>query len=83
MTSEQIEKFLTVKNITQQPLKIFFKTRSTLTGVFIRTNDFNELKEKNFWRIVSGENLAIWSKTQNNNLAKIFSGQEIVKLSEA
>ncbi len=58
MTSEQIEKFIGAsKDAHHEPAKIFFKTRSTVEGVFIKTPDYMELKRKNFWRIVSVKNL--------------------------
>ncbi|WP_153800724.1 short-chain dehydrogenase [Foetidibacter luteolus] len=82
MTNEQIEKFLS-KNLFKSPVKIHFKTRNALTGLFIQTPDYQDLKSKNFWRIVVGDNMNNWMKKPDNNLARIFSGSEITKLSEA
>jgi hypothetical protein len=50
--------------------------------VFIRTNDFNELKSKNFWRIVSDSNVAEWERTHDTSLARIYNGAEFTRLSE-
>ena len=82
MTSEQIEKFLEPKHLGKHPVKISFKTRNTLSGVFIETRDYAELKSKNFWRIVTESHLKQWKETKDNNLAKIFNGAEFTRLAE-
>jgi hypothetical protein len=81
MTSEQISKFIEDKHLSKNPLKIEFKTRSSIIGLFIQTTDYKELKAKNFWRIVSETKINDWKNTNDNNLAKIFNGQELTKLS--
>ena len=53
MTTEMIEKFVESKNRKDTVVNIHFKERSTVTGIFIQTADYNELKSKNFWRIVN------------------------------
>ena len=84
MTIEQIEKFLDTKNTTKGTLKIDFKTRRSIVGLFVKTKDYDELKEKNFWRVVSGdENMEKWKETSHSEFAKIVSGTEITKLSLA
>ena len=51
MTTEQIEKFFSgIK--TDSVIRVSFKSRNSVVGIFIRTPDFDELKSKNFWRIV-------------------------------
>jgi hypothetical protein len=83
MTSEQIEKFLgAAKDEHQEPAKIFFKTRSTVEGVFIKTPDYMELKRKNFWRIVSVKNLDDYKTSKDVNLSRIFNGAEFTRLSQ-
>ena len=82
MNSEAIIKYIDTKNHSEKAVNIHFKTRSTITGLFIRGNDFQELQSKNFWRIVTSTNMAEWEKTKNMNLAKIFSGSEFTRLSE-
>lgn len=81
MTSEQISKFIEEKHLSKNPLKIEFKTRSSIIGLFIQTADYKELKMKNFWRIVSETKINDWKNTNDNNLAKIFNGSELTKLS--
>jgi hypothetical protein len=81
MTSDQIEKFIEPKHLATHSVKIDFKTRNSLTGLFIQTNDYKELKAKNFWRIVTGLNIEIWKTSKDTSLARIFNGAEITKLS--
>jgi len=81
MTNDQIEKFLEPSAITQKSVKIDFKTRQSMVGLFIKTPDYSELKSKNFWRIVTGgTNITQYKSSPDNNLAKIFNGAEITRL---
>jgi hypothetical protein len=81
MNNEDIEKFLNNKTSKTQPyVKIQFRTRDPLYGLFIRDNDFNDLKSKNFWRIVTRTHFEEFNKSGNKNLAKIFSGSEFSRL---
>jgi len=82
MTNDQIEKFIS-NNVDEngKPIKIFFKTRNTLEGIFIQTQDFKELKSKNFWRIVTATNLENYKKSKDMGLSRIFNGAEFTKLS--
>jgi len=82
MTNDMIEKFIESKQQKNAKVNIHFKQRATLKGLFIRTNDYNELKSKNFWRIVSDSKLAEWEKTKDSNLARIYNGAEFTRLSE-
>jgi len=82
MTNEAIIKYVETKNHTDKPLNIHFKQRSTITGLFIQGNDYQELRSKNFWRIVSSSNIDQWKKTKDMNLARIFNGMEFTRLSE-
>jgi len=83
MTIEQIEKFIAGnKEDLKEPAKIFFKTRGTVEGIFIRTSDFVELKKKNFWRIVSSKNLGDYQASKDINLSRIFNGAEFTRLSQ-
>jgi hypothetical protein len=82
MTNEAIIKFIETKNKSEKALNIHFKTRSTVTGLFIKGNDYDELRSKNFWRIVTNGNIEQWNKTKDMNLARIFNGMEFTRLSE-
>lgn len=81
MTNDQIEKTVTASSLNKQPVKIHFKTRNPVVGIFIQTADYNELKSKNFWRIVTGPNVEKWVRSKDMSLARIFNGVEITKLS--
>jgi hypothetical protein len=80
MTNEQIGKFLEAGHLTKHSVKIDFKSRQSIIGLFIKSNDYDELKSKNFWRIVSEANIPQWQRRQDNSLAKIFNGTEITRL---
>jgi hypothetical protein len=82
MTNDMIENFIENKVKSNSKINIHFKQRSTLKGVFIRTNDYEELKSKNFWRVVSESKMDEWEKTKDTNLARIFNGAEFTRLSE-
>ena len=82
MTIEQIEKFIDGgQQDIKEPSKIFFKTRGTVEGVFIKTPDYSELKRKNFWRIVTMTHMENYKKSKDTNLSRMFNGAEFTKLS--
>ncbi len=82
MTSEVIEKFVETQTVpANKSMKIDFKKRNAILGLIIRGNDYEDLKSKNFWRIVMQVNLEEWQKNKNIDLAKIYSGSEFTKLS--
>lgn len=80
MNVEAIENFFTTKKTVGEKTTIQFRKRNTLTGVFVKGKDYEELKEKNFWRIVTGSSIETFNKTNDLTLARIFSGLEMVKL---
>jgi hypothetical protein len=81
MTNEEIDKFLGNKFEEERYVKISFKNREPIHGLFIRDNDFRELKAKNFWRIVTRKHFDDFKKSRDVKLAKIFNGSEFSKLS--
>ncbi len=83
MTNEQIEKFFSSDIEPNTLIRISFKTRNSVTGIFIQTPDFNELKAKNFWRIVSEANFPKWQKSKDYTLCRMFNGAEFTKLAIA
>lgn len=83
MTTAQIEKFFSSDTQANSVVRISFKGRSSVLGIFIQTPDFNELKLKNFWRIVSEANFERWEKTRDYSLCRMFNGAEFTKLSVA
>ena len=82
MTQEMIEKFIETKNRSNSPVNIHFKERSTITGIFIKANDYDELKSKNFWRIINKNAVAQWEETRDVNLARLYNGLSFTKLSD-
>lgn len=81
MSIEEIEKFLTTKaNLQNKYVKIDFKKRDSIYGLFIQDGDYSDLKSKNFWRIVTRTHFDEWEKSKNMNLAKIFNGMEFSRL---
>ncbi len=81
MNIEAIETFISSKKSTEKATTIQFRKRDTITGIFVKGKDYDELKLKNFWRIVTATNIENWNKNNDINLARIFSGLDMVKLS--
>ncbi|HEU0112410.1 MAG TPA: short-chain dehydrogenase [Flavisolibacter sp.] len=82
MNSEEIEKFLSTKASKGDGyVKIDFKKRDTIYGLFVKDNDYSDLKSKNFWRIVTRTHFDEYNRSKNVNLAKIFNGSEFSRLS--
>lgn len=81
MNTEEIQSFLEEKLPSKDAyVKIDFKKRDSIYGLFIRDKDYNELKGKNFWRIVTRHNFESYKKSKDSNLARIFNGAEFSKL---
>ncbi len=81
MNIEDIEKFLkTKRNQETDYVKIDFKKRDSIYGLFIKDGDYGDLKSKNFWRIVTRTYFDEYEKSKNVNLAKIFNGSEFQRL---
>jgi len=83
MTNDQIGNFLSSRKDTNSLVRISFKTRNSVVGIFIHTPDFDDLKAKNFWRIVSEANFEQWKKSKDFSLCRMFNGSEFTKLSAA
>ncbi len=80
MINDVIAKFVENGFLAKSPLKIEFKKRNAIFGIFVKSPDYEDLKSKNFWRIVAEANISDWQKTHDNNLAKIFNGSEFNRL---
>lgn len=83
MVNELITKFLEPAHLAKTSVKIEFKKRNTIIGIFVKSPDYDDLKSKNFWRIVSETHIPEWKKTNDNKLSKIFSGSEFTRLTVA
>ena len=55
-------------------IDVHMKGRNLQRVMFIETRDYAELKEKNFWRVVSASSAEQWGKTKDPKLERIFSG---------
>ena len=82
MTKDQIQTFFRNANLKKKMVKIDFKTRSSINGLFIDTKDADELNAKNFWRIVNESKLEEYELASDSSLGRIFNGAEITKLSQ-
>ncbi|MEJ7681349.1 MAG: short-chain dehydrogenase [Segetibacter sp.] len=83
MLSEQIAKFVETEQQNNPSVKVEFKKRNTIIGLFVKLKDYDELKSKNFWRLVTEPNIENWHKSQDINNAKMFNGSEFTRLSVA
>jgi hypothetical protein len=79
MTNEQVEKVLVPTSFTKL-VNISFKTRNNLRGMFIQTKDYEDLKAKNFWRVIAESRIEDWKKTNDMGLGRIYSGSDFTKL---
>ncbi len=79
MDSLSIEKFLETKT-TAKVVNVHFKDRSTVTGLFVNHRDYDELKAKNFWRVVNVKNMKQWEQTGDVELSRLFNGASFTKL---
>lgn len=81
MHIEEIEKFLDKKTTADlKYVKISFKKRDPIYGLFLKEKDFVYLKAKNFWRIVPQSRLEAYNKSKDLSLARIFFGAEFTRL---
>jgi hypothetical protein len=81
MRPEEIKKFLEKNKADKTYVKIDFPKRDSIYGLFIKDADYDDLSNKNFWRIVTRLHFDEYSKSKNSNLAKIFNGAEFSRLS--
>lgn len=79
MTNEQIDLFLTSETLPKV-ININFRNRNAIRGIFLTTNDFEDLKSKNLWRILSETKIEEWQKTKDVGLARIYNGSDFTKL---
>ena len=74
MHIEKIEGYIRKQIKRHATVNIHFKGRPKVTGLFIFTRDYHELKLKNFWRVVDVTRVEQWKKTKDITLARIFNG---------
>ena len=82
MNIEEIERFLSRGSTKgKNYVRISFKHRESIYGLFLVENDYSDLKSKNFWRIVPQSKLDAYNKTGDASYARIFNGSQFSKLS--
>ena len=82
MNIEEIERFLSRKSTDEKKyVRISFKHRESIYGLFLKEKDYADLKSKNFWRIVPQSKLDAYNQTGDASYARIFNGSEFSKLS--
>lgn len=82
MAPDKIEEYIESKQRKNNPVNIHFKDRNTVTGLFVQTPDYDELKSKNLWRIVNNMHLKEWNDTKSIELTRIFNGISFTRLSD-
>lgn len=81
MNIDEIQKFLDKTSTGSAYVKITFKRRDAVYGLFVREHkDYGDLKSKNFWRIVPQNQFEAYSRSKNIGLAKIFHGSDFSRL---
>jgi hypothetical protein len=80
MNSEDIEKIIGASLVSNPVVRISFKSRDKINGIFIRTSDYGDLKRKNLWRIVSDRYITMYNESNNEELARIFNGVDFTRL---
>ena len=81
MDTSSIEKFLDLSAAKPKVVNVHFKDRSTVTGIFVALRDFDELKAKNFWRVVNVKNIKQWEQKKDIELSRLFNGASFTRLS--
>jgi len=82
MDIEKIERYILPMIGNNTMIEIHFKGRSSVTGLFIQGADYEELKSKNFWRVVHLSQMEKWSESSDMNIARIFNGSSFTSLSQ-
>jgi hypothetical protein len=80
MNTEDIEKFIESKTPAESKVKIEFKKRDAVYGLFVKDRDYDDLKSKNLWRIVPKSQFEEYDRSKNIGLAKIFNGTDFSRL---
>lgn len=82
MINSLIEAFIEAGKRKNKVVRIQFKNREAIEGLFIITNDYHEMKAKNFWRIVVASKETEWRDTNDIFFSKLFKGDDFTKLSD-
>lgn len=80
MTQEAIIKIIEKTNAADAVMQVHFKQRTVLNCVFVKRSDYEEMKAKNFWRIVQDCNVNDYKQSKNISLTRLFNGVSISKI---
>ncbi|HEX6431125.1 MAG TPA: hypothetical protein VF008_25720, partial [Niastella sp.] len=53
---------------------------TAFTGIFVKTDDYDHLRGKNFWRVINESNVKQYLSSKDTKLARIFNGSDFTKL---
>lgn len=82
MTNLLIEKFIASAKRKNKLVRIHFRKRETFVGLFIFAKDYQEMKSKNFWRIVAESRETEWQEGKQLSSSRLFSGDAFSRLSD-
>ena len=82
MTNLVIGNFIEADKRKKKVVRIQFKKRDAINGLFVVGTDYEEMKEKNFWRIVTASREEEWNNTQSLSCSRLFSGDEFTRLTD-
>lgn len=82
MTNLLIGNFIESDKRKNKVVRIQFKKRDAINGLFVVGTDYEEMKEKNFWRIVTASREQEWNNTQSLSCSRLFSGDEFTRLTD-
>ena len=80
MTNTEIDNFIRRIEFDRKAVKVSFRSREPFIGFFVNTRDYDDLKRKNFWRIIGQNNIQNYLSSGDANLSRLFSGFDITKL---
>jgi hypothetical protein len=67
MNIEEIEHFMgRAASPEAQLMTITFKKRDAIQGFIVKGSDYNDLKSKNFWRVVKQKDIEAWERYKDD-----------------
>ena len=82
MNNLVIENFVELEKRKNKAVRIQFKTRGSLNGIFVFGSDYQEMKKKNFWRIVTESKDGSFADTRDVAASRLFKGDEFTKITD-
>jgi hypothetical protein len=82
MTNLLIGDFIEAGKRKDKVVRIQFKKREAINGLFVIDDSYQDIKKKNFWRIVTASNEQEWRRTKSLSCSRLYNGEEFSKLSD-